>query len=191
MNNEVKLIITDFDGTLVDTFKANFLAYKEVLNKFNINLSETKYTDCFGLRFAEFMNEIKVFDQDIINKIKEQKEIIYPKYFELIKLNTTLFEFIKMFRLSGRKTAIASTAKKENVLNVLNYFNITDFFDLIITGEDALKSKPSPECYEIIIKYFKFEPNNTLIFEDSQIGIKAAQDSEANYIIIDNSYYGN
>ena len=29
MNEEIKLIITDFDGTLVDTFEANLCAYQE------------------------------------------------------------------------------------------------------------------------------------------------------------------
>ena len=33
---QVKLLITDFDGTLVDTFKANFLAYQKAFDKYGL-----------------------------------------------------------------------------------------------------------------------------------------------------------
>ena len=31
LGSEIKLLIVDFDGTLVDTFRANFMAYQEAL----------------------------------------------------------------------------------------------------------------------------------------------------------------
>ena len=38
----IKAIITDFDGTLVDTFMANFLAYHEVFKNYGYLLTSKK-----------------------------------------------------------------------------------------------------------------------------------------------------
>ena len=35
------------------------------------------------------------------------------------------------------KTAIASTARKENLMNALKYLGVVDLFDLIYTGQDV------------------------------------------------------
>ena len=42
--------------------------------------------------------------------------------------------------------------------------------------------KPDPECYNIIIEKLQFSPKETVIFEDSEVGIEAAIASGADYI---------
>lgn len=71
----IKAIITDFDGTLVDTFEANFLAYHEAFKSVGKELTEIEYRKCFGLRFDDFMREMNVKDKDIQMIIKEKKRI--------------------------------------------------------------------------------------------------------------------
>ena len=45
-----------------------------------------------------------------------------------------------------------------------------------------IKTKPNPECFIQAMKYFNIDANNTIIFEDSEIGLEAARLSKANYI---------
>ena len=52
LGSEIKLLIVDFDGTLVDTFRANFMAYQEAFNQVGLALKEVDYRHCFGFRFA-------------------------------------------------------------------------------------------------------------------------------------------
>lgn len=56
--SQVKLLITDFDGTLVDTFEANFLAYQKAFSDCGLQLSEKQYKECFGFRFDDFMSHV-------------------------------------------------------------------------------------------------------------------------------------
>ena len=51
----IRAIITDFDGTLVDTFDANLKAYQKAFGEVGVVLSEEKYRECFGFRFDRFM----------------------------------------------------------------------------------------------------------------------------------------
>ena len=181
----IKAIITDFDGTLVDTFEANYNAYYEVLDTFGISLTRERYRDCFGLRFDEFMNAIGVVGDPVFRKkIRDLKKEVYPKYFNCIKLNTELVQFLSVMRRNGLRIAIASTASKDNLTNVLHHFGLINLFDDIITGEYVSNGKPDPEVYIFTMERIDVEPDEVLIFEDSKVGIQAAQASGASVIKI-------
>ena len=44
---EIKLLITDFDGTLVNTFQANYHAYHEAFGQCGMTLTEEQYRALF------------------------------------------------------------------------------------------------------------------------------------------------
>lgn len=180
----IKAIITDFDGTLVDTFDANLLAYQRAFDDVNINLTVEKYKECFGYRFERFMSAMGVNDERTWEYIREAKKSYYPKYFEHLRPNKALIKLIGSFHVMGGKTAIASTARKENLMNVLNYLSLADIFDLIYAGTDVKQGKPSPEIYQNAMDTLKVEPSETLIFEDSPVGIESARSSGAYVMIV-------
>ena len=185
----IKAIITDFDGTLVDTFEANLKAYQEAFVNVGLSLTSDDYKKCFGYRFERFMQVVGINDEGIIAQIKELKKEFYPKYFNHLRLNHSLIDLIDTFHKLGGKTAIASTARKENLMNVVNHLNIVEHFDLIYTGADVKQGKPSPEIYIKTIDALGLTPNETLIFEDSQVGIEAAINSGAKCMIVNQEQF--
>jgi HAD superfamily hydrolase (TIGR01509 family) len=185
----IKLIVTDFDGTLVDTFEANLRAYQEAFHQVGITLTAEKYRECFGYRFDRFMSAMAICDEKTAIAIKEAKKAAYPKYFEYLRPNKALLSLIATAKELGIKTAIASTARKENLMNAVNYLGITDQFDLIFAGVDVKQGKPSPEIYLKVMEYFDISPANTLIFEDSAVGIEAAKASGAQYMVVPQSQF--
>lgn len=185
----IKAIITDFDGTLVDTFEANLRAYQEALSYYCFSLTEEKYRDCFGLRFDAFMSRLGIFDSELSLRIRDKKANCYPKYFQYLRINSNLINIIKTFRFYGIKVAIASTARKTNLTNVLNYLKISDLFDVIIAGQDVGKGKPNPEIYNYTMNKIFVSPEDCLIFEDSDIGVEAAKSSGANYIRVTSEWF--
>ena len=187
----VKLLITDFDGTLVNTFTANYKAYKKALGEYGINLTREKYRECFGFRFDRLMDELGVNDENIRKEIKEKKAQYYPGYFADLQLNKPLMDFIKALHQSGVKTAIASTARRVNLINVLEYLGETTSFDLILAGEEVAKGKPDPEIYLNTMQRCGVMPEETLVFEDSSAGMEAAERAGINYIKITDTYWDN
>lgn len=180
----VKAIITDFDGTLVDTFEANLRAYQKAFQEVGLNLTAERYRECFGYRYDRFMQEMGVTDKTIADSIKELKKKYYPEYFEYLKPNIALINLIAGIKKMGGKTAIASTARKENLMNVISYLGIAHHFDLIFAGVDVKKGKPDPEIYLKSMAALGVTPDETFIFEDSQVGIDAAKASGASYMIV-------
>ena len=72
-----------------------------------------------------------------------------------------------------------TTASKTNVIEMLEHFGVSDRFELILTQEDIVKSKPDPEGFLKAMEHFGIEPSDTVIFEDSDTGIEAAMRSGA------------
>ena len=180
----VKAIITDFDGTLVDTFEANLRAYQKAFQEVGLNLTAERYRECFGYRYDRFMQEMGVTDKTIADSIKELKKKYYPEYFEYLKPNIALINLIAGIKKMGGKTAIASTARKENLMNAVNFLGIAQYFDLILAGIDVKKGKPDPEIYLKSMAALGVTPDETFIFENSPVGIDAAKASGASYMIV-------
>ena len=170
----IRAIITDFDGTLVDTFESNFQAYKLAFENNSLSISRNQYRACFGLRFDAFMKQMGIDDDDIKASIKKEKAQVYPQCFDSLVPNTTLIAFIRKMKSSGVKTAIASTAQKVNLMNVLNHLHLADLFDEIIAGTGVKKGKPDPEIYLKTMEVLGVPPEETLIFEDTGVGLQAA-----------------
>lgn len=185
----IKAVITDFDGTLVDTFLANCCAYSEAFARCGLSLTIGEYQKNFGLRFNEFMDAMNIEDETTRNKIKELKKDAYPKYFHLLKLNKNLMNMLTQLKKSDVKIAIASTARKENLIAALDFWGLTDMFDLILTGESVKNGKPDPEIYILTMEQLGVTPEETLIFEDSEVGLKAAEDSGAKYIKVTKNWF--
>ena len=181
----IKYIITDFDGTLVNTKKANILAYKEAFKECGYVLNVSQYEGAFGLRFDSMCNALGVPDDaDIRNKIKHKKAEVYPKYFSMLELNENLIQFLKLSKSNNIKIAIASTASKENLMAVLLYFGLEKMFDIIITGEMVKNGKPDPEVYNNAMnKLGCVHSQECLVFEDSSAGIESANNAGIENVI--------
>ena len=59
---------------------------------------------------------------------------------------------------------------------------IKELFEFIISAEDVKNKKPDPEGFIKAMDYFNIIPENTIIFEDSNVGIEAAIKSGANVL---------
>ncbi|MFI3243607.1 MAG: HAD family phosphatase [Akkermansia sp.] len=183
-SHEIQIIISDFDGTLVDTKEANSYAYQEAFQQVGLKLSHEDYTRCFGLRFDDFMSAMGVESPELKKQIADFKMQLYPKHFDKMKLNKPLIAFFTMCKESGLPIALASTARKENIYSVLNYFGCLDLFDHILTADDVVRAKPAPDIYQKVLEHFHLSPSQALIFEDSPVGGMAAQQTRAAHLII-------
>ena len=186
---QVKLLITDFDGTLVDTFKANFLAYQKAFDKYGLELTELQYRDCFGFRFDDFMTHMGIKDDETKQFIRLAKGEFYPLYFDKLVVNHSLLNLLKTFKQSGGLTAVASTARKENLMNALNFIDAAEAFSLILAGEDVKHGKPNPEIYNTVLEKLNILPSEAMVFEDSPVGIEAAKQSGINFVIVNSCFF--
>lgn len=185
MNSKNKLAIFDLDGTLFDTKDVNYNAYKNAVKIAGIDVNIDYYNFCNlynGKNYKDFLPKIiPNISEEQMKIIHNLKKSIYIKYLDKAKKNNLLFlmiqEIKKTFYIS-----IVTNASKKNVEDILEKFAVKDLFDLLITQEDVETPKPSAEGFLKAMNYFNISKKDTIIFEDSEIGIQAAIQSGVDYL---------
>lgn len=161
------LLIVDFDGTLVNTLEANFKAYDDAI--FEVTKQHLDYdyfkNECFGKRYNEFLPKLIGCNSDLIEQVHKLKQALYKNYYELISINEPLVFLLGSLK-NNSYIYCASTASKESIISILKKLNLYNLFDIILTSEDIVLSKPNPEIYEKAILLSGVDRTRCVIFED-------------------------
>lgn len=183
---QIKLLLLDFDGTVANTGRANATSYIEALAEEGITISMEEYRQkYFGLRCPEFLTDIGITDPERQRRIRRRKVEIYPTHFDMVTLNKPLWDFVQNFRANGGKAMIVSTGHIDNITNAMRHLGIENDIDGLLSSDDVAISKPAPDCFLKAMEMAGATPAETLIFEDSQIGLAAAEASGAAYIKVE------
>lgn len=185
MSLKNKLAIFDLDGTLFDTKDVNYNAYQNAIRMAEIDM-KIDYDDFCklynGKNYREFLPKIiSNISEEQLKKIHNFKKNIYQEYLDKAKKNELLFLMIEEIK-EKFYISIVTNASKKNVEDILEKFSVKNLFDLLITQEDVENPKPSAEGFLKAMNYFNISKENTIIFEDSEIGIQAANKAETNYV---------
>lgn len=175
----MKLAIFDMDGTLYNTNNINYYAYKEALDKYDIKMDYDYYCNyCNGRHYKVFIPPLVNNDKEKLEDIHNIKKNVYSKYLDKVKENNHLFNIINQIK-DEYKIILVTTASKKNTLEILDYTNKTELFDLILTAEDVKNPKPDPEGFLLAIEKYNAKVEDCIIFEDSDVGIEAAKKTGA------------
>ena len=140
MNHKpIRLLLCDFDGTLVDTRMANALAYIETLREVGIEISVEEYlATYFGMRCNEFMCRMGITDPAERERLRLRKIALYPNYFDTLRLNEPLWAFAQSVRRQGGKVWIVSTGSRANIDNVMRDLDAAGFHHGVLGVEFAV-----------------------------------------------------
>lgn len=86
-------------------------------------------------------------------------------------------------------TAIVTTASRMNAYQLLKKSDCAGLFQLIITKEDVKKTKPDPEGFLLAMEHFHAACEDTVIFEDSDAGIEAAERAGVHCFVVTDYKY--
>ena len=138
---------------------------------------------CNGRYYLDFLPQLSTSDPRVLSEIHEIKKKTYSEYLHLARLNSHLVNIIRIAK-SEYKIALVTTASKSNTYEILQYFGLVEYFDLILTHDDISLSKPDPEGFLKAMAHFNSAPEECIIFEDSTVGIEAALKTGAELFIV-------
>lgn len=177
----MKLALVDLDGTLFDTKDVNYHAYKEAVEQFGYSIDYEYYCEfCNGRNYLQFLPQITTDDEQTLTAMHKIKKGAYKKYLSYAKLNEHLVNILRLMK-QEYKIALVTTASKQNCDDILELFELRELFDLVLTHDDIAHSKPDPEGFNKAMAFFGAKPEETVIFEDSDVGLEAAERSGALY----------
>jgi HAD superfamily hydrolase (TIGR01509 family) len=179
---EIKCIIFDMDGVIIDSEEIHKKAYYETFISIGVDVSEELYKTLTGSSTINaFQKLVKHFKLEldpedlVLNKRKR-----YVNFFEndpTLHLVNGVEELIKHSYNRGLTLVLASSSAMVNIERVFNRFNLNSYFTAKISGADLTASKPHPEIFEKAAILGNTKKENCIVIEDSDNGVKAANDA--------------
>lgn len=177
MLNNIKGVIFDLDGTLVDSMGVWAKIDVDYLNKLGHEVPNNLKEEITHLGFKEvakyFKKRFNIADLEE-EIMKTWHDMAYIEYKENIKLKPGAREFLKQLKESNIKIGLA-TSNSYPLLEVsLKSNDIFDLFDSItITGEVS-RGKDFPDVYLLAAERLGLSPNECAVFEDILPAVKGA-----------------
>ena len=172
----VKAVIFDMDGVLVNTEPAIRKACIEALKDYGVNAKPEDFVPFTGMGEDAFVGGVSE-----LYGVKYQTQMkvrAYDIYDEIAQSDVILFDSIKETVLKLRKNhrvAVASAADLRKVKINLRCLGMSvDDFDAVVTGSDVTNKKPDPEIFLKAAEKIGVEPKDCLVIEDALSGVTAA-----------------
>lgn len=177
---QIKALLFDLDGVIVDTAKHHFLAWKELADKLGIEFTKKDNERLKGVNRMRCL-EIILSLENLTFSSSEKETFCQEKnenYLNLISYLTeedvlpNVREFILDAHEQGYKIALGSASKNSRF--ILEKLNLLSLFDVVVDGTSVKEAKPNPEVFLFGAKELEVEAKECLVFEDAFSGIEAA-----------------
>ena len=175
---EFDAYIFDHDGTLSLSMHVHFDGWIESFQENGGNFEFTReiaqsYAGVGMHDTVKILNDRFGCEMDPEQVVLDQENYFFNNI-ERVKPYDPVVNFAKNCKAEGKPIAVASGGVKETVVMTMNQIGITDLFDVIVTQDDVKNSKPAPDLFLLAAERMNIKPNKCLVFEDSQLGIEAA-----------------
>jgi len=177
----IRGFLFDLDGVLVDTAQYHFLAWQRMASELGIHFGEAENEQLKGVSRAESLNRILACFVKALSDTEKQHWMTLKNewYLELVRgmpANDYLpgaHEFLVASRAAGIKVALGSASK--NAPLILERLGWMPLFDALVDGNVVTASKPDPEVFLEGARRLGLQPEECVVFEDSEAGVEAAR----------------
>lgn len=186
----IKAVIFDMDGVLVDAKEWHYQALNKSLGLFGLEISRYDHLTTFdGLPTKIKLDMLSVVSglptklHPFINEMKQQytMDLVY-QYCKPVFVHQYALSNLKS---NGYRLAVASNSIRNTVEVMMQKADLLQYLDLILSNQDVVNGKPSPEIYITAINKIGILPDEALVVEDNENGIKAALASGAHLLKVD------
>lgn len=175
----IDTVIFDFDGTLANTNQMIINSFKHIYSVFhNEECDEEHVMNTFGepLSLTLSRDFCQHNFEDVIACYRDYQK---DRFNDEVTLYETVEETLEYLKSKNIKMGIATSRLKNSTESALEKFNISKYFDVIISANDVEKHKPDKEPLIKAINELKSSPEKTLYVGDSRFDMECAINAEA------------
>lgn len=188
--SKIKAILFDMDGVLIDAKEWHYESLNKALSLFGTEISRYDHLVTFdGLPTKKKLEMLSLeggFPQRLhkfVNELKQvyTMEIVYAKCKPIFHHQYALSKL----KDDGYKLAVCSNSVRNTIEIMMQKSNLVQYLDFFLSNQDVVHGKPNPEIYTKGIERLELKPEECLIVEDNENGIKAALASGAHLLKVE------
>jgi beta-phosphoglucomutase len=181
---EIKAVIFDMDGVLIDARDWHFEALNQALELFGFSIDYREHLAKFdGLPTRdklELLSNDQQLPRSLHRVINRYKQVVTNQLIvSRCRPNFQHELLLRRLKSDGYFVGLASNSIRKTINAMLEAANLITYFDAIVSNEDVVHAKPNPEIYTHIIQLSGFTPAECLVVEDSNFGVQAATAASA------------
>jgi beta-phosphoglucomutase len=185
----IKAVIFDMDGVLIDAKEWHYEALNRALRLFGMEISRADHLTTFdGLptrRKLEMLTVTEGLPKELHGFLNDLKQAYTLELVSSRCRPTFAHEFaLARLKARGLKLAVASSSVRNTVVTMMDRANLTRHLNVMLSNEDVAQSKPDPEIYRTAMERMGVTPEEALIVEDNEHGIRAARASGGHLLVV-------
>lgn len=199
---QIKAIIFDCDGTLVDSEEAHFSAWQRTMQNRNHEFKLEQHLLYAGkpdATIAKLLSQVigLACHKDLLaEKHTHFREILKKGLPPIQPTVDFVHKAAKEKERLGLKLGLASAAEKQDILMNLKNLGIEIMFDIVLSGHDDLAAysdpegvnKPKPYIYLHAAKLLNLSPQECVVIEDSHTGVTAGKHAGCHTVAVPNRF---
>jgi len=192
----IKALIFDMDGVLIDSEPIHGSIVQNIFDKYGIQLTMQEHqTFIGGTSRAMWTTLIDNFDlsvsvEDLLNE-DQQTYMEKLESMDTLELIDGAEEILQFAVETNIPLGLASSSTRANIDLVLSKTGLKDIFEITVSGEEVAASKPDPAIFLEVAEKLKQKPEDIIVIEDSENGVKGAKKAGMQCIGYRNEHSGN
>ncbi|NLU09884.1 MAG: HAD family phosphatase [Tepidanaerobacter acetatoxydans] len=175
---KLSLVIFDMDGLMFDTERLTVWAWERAGKDFGYEITPDITIGATGLDARDTVTYFKkcLGENFPYFEIRKAKSAYFDKYIKEngLPVKEGLYELIDFLEKASIPKAVATSTYRKKAEECLSFANVKDRFDLIVCGDDVSRGKPEPDIFLKAAEGLNCLPNECIVLEDSENGLKAA-----------------
>lgn len=185
----IKAVIFDMDGVLIDAREWHYESLNRALALFGFTIPRHEHLTTFdGLptrRKLEILSATQSLPVELHAFVNEMKQI-YTMELVYTKCKPVFLQeqALSRLRADGYRLAVASNSIRDTVSVMMARAALSQYLEFELSNEDVTTGKPDPEIYNTAIARLGLLPEECLIVEDNENGVRAARASGAHVMVV-------
>ncbi|MFN2502141.1 MAG: HAD family hydrolase [Pyrinomonadaceae bacterium] len=178
-NAEIKAVIFDVDGTLVDSNDLHVEAWQRAFREYGKQVSREAIHEQIGKGGDQLMpefcsrEELDRFGEELE---KYRGEMFVREYLPRVRCFPRVRELFERIKGDGLKTALASSAKEDEIAQHKKSLGIDRLVDGATSADYVDSSKPDPDIFQAALDGLKdIEPHEAIVVGDTPWDVIAAR----------------
>jgi HAD superfamily hydrolase (TIGR01509 family) len=167
----------------------HYLAWYKTMKSYGIHFSEDHFYKLGGMPSHKIV-EVLALEQAVnidATKAAREKEDAFMERLAFLEPIAQVLEVVQDYR--GRiPLAVASGGFRDIILKQLQHIGCSGWFDAVVTAEDTARHKPFPDVFLEAARRMGVSPQACLVYEDSDLGIEAAQAAHMDFVDVRSFY---